>query len=416
MGDDICATISIGRGGQFERLVAVPYQDSVAEIYALTTFLLGMVPLEHEYKLMGMAPYAATNRAEEIYTKLANLIEFDDEPGLTWHRRKGVPQIGSAHRFLEKLYARKRFDNICGGLQKFVEEFLTQWVRNAINYTGIRKIALAGGIFMNVKANKLLLGMDEVEDMFVFPSCGDETNAVGAAYWVYAEERRKHGQAVDIPPIADLYWGRDFNNEEIEETIAKFAFKHKVQVKTPQTIERQVAELIARGHIVARFSDRMEFGARALGNRSILANPAEPQVIKIINEMIKQRDFWMPFAPSVTAERGHDYIYKPKEVPAPYMILAFDSVPEKISAFTASVHPYDLTVRPQEVMQHHNPRYYRLIQNYGEITNEEIILNTSFNLHGFPIVYTPQHALTTLDNSGLRHLAIGDFLISKLDA
>jgi carbamoyltransferase len=159
----------------------------------------------------------------------------------------------------------------------------------------------------------------------------------------------------------------------------------------------------------------MEFGARALGNRSILANPAEPRVVKTINEMIKQRDFWMPFAPSVTAERVHDYIHKPKNIPAPYMIMAFDSVPEKISVCAASVHPYDLTVRPQEVMQHHNPRYHRLIQDYGEITNEEIILNTSFNLHGFPMVYTPHHALATLDNSGLEHLAIGDFLISKLD-
>jgi carbamoyltransferase len=413
MGDEICATISIGQGGHFERLYSTPYEDSVAELYALTTFLMGMVPLEHEYKLMGMAPYAPSSRAEQIYTKLADLIEFDDNGGLTWHRKKGVPAFSSAYRYLEKVYSRQRFDCICRGLQKFVEEFLTQWLRNAIAYTGIHKIALSGGIFMNVKANKLIMEMDEVEDMFVFPSCGDETNAAGAAYWVYAAERRKSGQAIDIEPISTLYWGKDFSSDQIDRVISKFVFTNSVHVVTPQDIERRVAELIANGQVVARFSGRMEFGARALGNRSILANPADPRIIKTINEMIKKRDFWMPFAPSVNVERVNDYMIKPMDVSAPYMILSFDSVLEKIPVFAAAVHPYDSTARPQEVMKSHNLSYHRLIQYYGEITGEEIILNTSFNLHGFPIVYTPQQALTTFDNSGLQHLAIGPFLVSK---
>jgi carbamoyltransferase len=346
---------------------------------------------------------------------LANLIEFDNHGGLTWHRKNGVPALSSAHRYLEKLYGRQRFDYICGGVQKFVEEFLTHWIQNTIAETGVHKIALAGGIFMNVKANKLLMEMDGVEDMFVFPSCGDETNAVGAAYWVYAEQRRKNGQSIDIQPVSDLYWGRDFCDDDIERTISQFAFSNKIRVETPSDIEERVAELLAKGRVVARFSGRMEFGARALGNRSILANPSDPRVIKTINDMIKKRDFWMPFAPSVTAERVRDYMFKPKDIPAPYMILSFDSIPGKVPVFAAGVHPYDHTARPQEVMTNHNPHYHRLIQYYGEITGEEIILNTSFNLHGFPIVYTPQQALTTLDNSGLQHLAIGNFLLSKQD-
>jgi carbamoyltransferase len=413
MGDEICASISIGQNGQFKRLVSVPYSNSVAEIYALTTFLLGMVPLEHEYKLMGMAPYAPPSRAQEISLRLANLIEFDKNGGLTWHKKNGIPALSSAHRYLEKLYSRQRFDYICGGVQQFIEEFLVQWIQNTIAETGVHKIALAGGIFMNVKANKLLMEMGAVEDMFVFPSCGDETNAVGAAYWVYAEQRRKNGQSIGIQPISDLYWGRDFCDDDIEQTISKFAFSNKVRVEKPPDIEERVAELLAKGHVVARFSGRMEFGARALGNRSILANPADPCVIKTINDMIKKRDFWMPFAPSVTAERVRDYMFKPKAIPAPYMILSFDSIPNKVPVFAAGVHPYDHTARPQEVMASHNPNYHRLIQHYEEITGEAIILNTSFNLHGFPIVYTPQQAITTLDNSGLQHLAIGNFLLSK---
>lgn len=413
MGDNLSATVSIGQDGRFERLASVPDTDSVAEIYALTTFLMGMVPLEHEYKLMGMAPYASPGQASRVSTALSQLIEFDHQRGLTWHRREGVPALSSAHRYLEKLYGRRRFDYVCGGLQRFVEEFLVQWVRNAIRHTGVRKVALSGGIFMNVKANKLILEMDEVEDLFVFPSCGDETNAVGAAYWVYADECRRSGRPVDIEPLRDIYWGRSFNDDEIERAITAFTFANKVRVETPPDIERRVAELLASGHVVARCSGRMEFGARALGNRSILANPADPRVIKTINDMIKKRDFWMPFAPSATVERIHDYVLKPKNVPAPYMILTFDSVPKKAAVFAAAIHPYDGTARPQEVSERDNPQYYRLIQHYGDITGEEIILNTSFNLHGSPIAYTPEQALFTLDNSGLEHLAIGSFLVSK---
>lgn len=414
MGDDICATVSIGKNGTFDRIASVPYTESVAEVYALTTFLLGMVPLEHEYKLMGMAPYASPKRAEKVYRDLARLVQFTPPTGLAWERAAGVPPMSRAYRYLEQLYRLQRFDSICGGIQKFTEEFLTQWVRNAIRETGIRKIALSGGIFMNVKANKLLMEMEEVEDLFVFPSCGDETNAVGAAYWVTAEEFAKDGRVKEIKPISGLYWGKQFSDSEVENAIAEFRFTQNVKVQVSADIEKTVAELLAKGHVVARCCGRMEFGARALGNRSILANPADPRVVKTINEMIKKRDFWMPFAPSVTVERVRDYLHKPKNIPAHYMTLTFDSRPEKAAAFAAGIHPYDRTARPQEVTERHNALYHRLIRYFGEMTGEEIILNTSLNLHGFPVAYTPAQALATLDNSGLEHLAVGSFLVSKV--
>jgi carbamoyltransferase len=157
----------------------------------------------------------------------------------------------------------------------------------------------------------------------------------------------------------------------------------------------------------------MEFGARALGNRSILANPSDPKSVRVINEMIKSRDFWMPFAPSVLAERSDDYFIKPKDMRAPYMIITFDTKQEKRDKIIAAIHPYDYTGRPQEVYEEWNPSYYRLLKYFESITGEGIILNTSFNLHGEPIVHSPGDALRVFDISGLKYLAMENFLLAK---
>ena len=156
----------------------------------------------------------------------------------------------------------------------------------------------------------------------------------------------------------------------------------------------------------------MEFGARALGNRSILADPARTDVIRTINDMIKNRDFWMPFASSMLAERQHDYIQNPKKIPSPYMILAFPST-DRIDQFRAGAHPYDLSVRPQTVDRDWNPDYHRLISLFASRTGKGVILNTSLNLHGHPMVNGPKEALHVFQTSGLQNLALGSFLISK---
>jgi carbamoyltransferase len=165
---------------------------------------------------------------------------------------------------------------------------------------------------------------------------------------------------------------------------------------------------------VARSKGRMEFGARSLGNRAILADPTKPEVIRIINEMIKSRDFWMPFAPSMLAECEQDYVINPKRVPAPYMILSFDTT-ARVQELAAAIHPYDRSARPQVVSQEWNPGYHHLISEFRQRTGRGVILNTSFNLHGYPIANTPEDALEVLKNSGLRHLLLGHFLVHKLD-
>ena len=413
-GDRLSATVNIAENGQLQQVASIPESDSLGHLYSMVTYYMGMMPLEHEYKVMGLAPYAGDSKKAREQAKLfADLFEFDPKNSLVWRRREGVPSMYSNYGLVRKLLYRQRFDLVAAGLQQFIEDMLIQWVRNCVRETGIHRVACGGGVFMNVKANKEILALPEVEELFVFPSCGDETNSVGAAYWVYAQECLHSNQRIDIEPLGPIYWGRDFDDNEVETALKEFRGTNPIHYKQVENIERLTAETLARGEVVARAKGRMEFGARALGNRSILARADNMEAVRVINEMVKNRDFWMPFAPAVLAERAEDYYLKPKPMFAPYMIIAFDSRPEARSKCVAAQHPYDHSVRPQEVTEEWNPDFYRLIKYYEEITGEGIILNTSFNLHGYPIVYKPAEAIDVLDRSGLKYLALGNWWVWK---
>lgn len=409
-GDRICATVNIGRNGNLECLAEIKDAESIGFIYSMVTCLLGMVPLEHEYKLMGLAPYGNPLVAERIYQKLKSCFQYDTPDGMTWRRTSGCPEAYRSYQYLRSLFELERFDNICAGLQRFVEEFLSGWIRNCIRATGIRKVALAGGVFMNVKLNKAIMELAEVEDLFVFPSCGDETNSMGAAYHAFAETKSHR----EMKPLGGIYIGREYDDALIEKAIREYSFSRPNSVKQIEEIEDKVAELLAAGEIVARFSGREEFGARALGNRSVLADPSRPEVVKIINDAIKSRDFWMPFAPTVLDRRAGDYMRNPKGIPAPYMMLAMDAA-GTIADFSSAAHPYDQTIRPQVLYREWNPHYYAILEAFEQKTGRGILLNTSFNLHGSPIVSTPADALHVFDVSGLKYLAIGNFLLRKED-
>jgi carbamoyltransferase len=244
--------------------------------------------------------------------------------------------------------------------------------------------------------------------MYVFPSCGDESNSIGAACW----EAARAGEST--APLEGLYFGDPISDAETEaalETAVNSGSKLSYRYET--NIERRVAEKLAEGKIVARAKGSVEFGARALGNRSILARPDAPGAVRIINDAIKCRDFWMPFAPSVLAERADRYYAKPKPVASPHMMYAFRARPERAPSFAAAQHPYDQTARAHEVTAGHNPSYHRLLQEYESITGEAIVLNTSFNLHGEPIVYRAADAVDVLVRSGLEYLAVGNWWVEK---
>ncbi len=411
-GDGLTATVNTAQKGQITRIAAIPDSESLGFLYAIVTYLMGMMPVEHEYKLMGLAPYAGdAPQVRKIADAFAGLYVFDRQNPVVWRRAPGVPPIQAATQTIKAIIERQRFDHICGGLQLFFEEFLTQWVQNCIRQTGIRKVALSGGVFMNVKANMEILKLPEVEELFVFPSCGDESNAIGAAYLAFVEANRTAATAIE--PLGALYLGADLTDDEVKTALEQFHFAQPVKWVYHADIETHIADLLAGGHIVARAKGRMEFGARALGNRSILADPSTPNVVRVINDMIKMRDFWMPFAPVIRAEQSAAYMLKPKPMSAPYMIVTFDVRPEKRQEMQAALHPYDWTARPQEIARAWNPDYWRILEHFEALTGRGCLLNTSFNLHGYPIVYRAQDALEVFANSGLEYLALGNYLVSK---
>jgi carbamoyltransferase len=408
-GDGLCATVSIAERDQIERKVAVPFFHSIGKMYNEVTWYLGLKPWEHEYKVMGLAPYSDEKHAEKTWKIFKNMVVIDKDP-----RKFKNTTHKWAHTYglmLRKKLYKHRFDAISYSIQRLTEEILTKWVENNIEYYGINDVMLSGGVFMNVKANQKIMELNNVKSLFVVPSCGDESTAIGAALLGYVELCKQQGKKIDIFGIKDLYLGPDFN-VTIDEVVKKID-KRKYKVEYFDEIEDEIARKIVKGEIVSRCCDRMEFGARALGNRSILADPSNLRVLREINQQIKQRDFWMPFAPVILRERVKDYIVRPKEVDDQYMILSFDSTELARKEIIAALHQFDLTCRPQVLDKDWNIPYYNIIKSFEEITGIGALLNTSFNLHGEPIVCTPEDALSTLERSGLKHLVLGNYLISK---
>ena len=403
-GDCLCSTVSTGDGTGMKRIASSTHYDSPSNnFYSEITGYFGLKRWEHEYKVMGLAPYG---RPEYCIDEMKKLVRINPRKPLEFQNICGayLTQIQSR---LRKRLAEQRFDNIAAACQTYFEELVSQWVRNCIEETGINKLACAGGSFLNVKANKLIREMDEVEDAFFYPASDDGGTPVGAAleaYYRYCERESIEAQRCEL---ADLYYGIEYDDEQIEKALQKTGRDSKAS--RIKDIEGEVASLLQQGKIIARFSGRDEWGPRALGNRSILADPRDLRVIRKINFAIKQRDFWMPFAPAILEERMDDYLIEAR--PARYMIEAFDTK-GAASQIIAGLHPYDMTARPQTVNDW-NPSYRRILTEFQGLTGVGGVLNTSFNLHGYPIVGTPEVALETLEQSDLDGLAIGNWLVMK---
>jgi carbamoyltransferase len=402
VGDNISATVRVWGGGECREIAETDQGDSLGAIYSWVTYGMGFVPLEHEYKLMGMGPYASDRAADETAQIFRRYL---------WLRPDGLGFQRGTHRKTNFVYRRlerdlrgMRFDYVCAGLQRFTEDLLCAWVEKAVRATGVGKVLAAGGVFMNVKANKRISELPEVELFEAFPSCGDETLSLGA---YYLEAARQYGDAA-VKPLEHFYLADAPAEADIVAALKTSGFSYE----RPADIADAVAALLQAGKPVARCAGPMEFGARALGNRSILADPRSQDVVRVINQMVKKRDFWMPFAPMVKEERQHDYIRNPKNLRSPFMMMTFDTR-ENFRDLIAAVHNADLTCRAQILSRRQNPAMHDIVSAFERRTGSGIVLNTSFNLHGYPIVRTPDEALAVLRDSGLEYLQLGDYLVHK---
>lgn len=403
-GDELCATVNLYENGEMRRLDATDVRHSLGLYYFDTTLILGMRALEDEFKVMGLAPYGSGTQASRILEKLRELLRVDEDG-----RWCSAPLITARFAALDRIYRYQRFDRIASAVQQLAEELVEKWVAIWIQKTGCRNVALAGGLFMNVKVNQRIAGLEEVERLFVMPSAGDESCAIGAAVWGALQ----CDPNVVIQPLTDLYLGVGFTDGEIEEACRSMGASERYDIARPEDADVEAGRLLAANEIVARCSGRMEFGARALGNRSILANAADVSNVRRINEAIKGRDFWMPFAPSILESDLSRYVVGSDRVFSPYMSVAFDSTAEARRELAAAVHPKDMTLRPQVVVRSWNPGYHRLIESFKSSTGTGGILNTSFNLHREPIVCLPADAIRTVDHSDLQRLVMGPYLLTK---
>lgn len=409
-GDDMNASVSIAENGQIRRLSSSS-NFNLARLYRSMTLLLGMKPDEHEYKVMGLAAYA---KPEYFQGPLKIFRETMYVDGLGFNYHVTPPDL---YVYFQKLLEGYRFDAIAGALQRYTEEILVQWVRNCLAATGARRLCFGGGIAMNVKAMMEIAKLPELDEIFVCPSPSDESLAMGASYVVMHDKCLADGidPRTVLRPLKDAYLGPDLEAEKVPWAIERLATDGRYVIHE-RVNPGHVARVIASGKIVGRCVGRSEFGARALGNRSILADPRNIDVVKMINEKVKSRDFWMPFAPSILEERAGGYLDNPKGLSAPYMTIAFETIPLAHRDLRAALHQADLTCRLQIVSRTANPGYHTLIREFEQLTGVGGILNTSFNIHGEPIIQSAADAIDVLKRSGLDALVLGDYFVEKKEA
>jgi carbamoyltransferase len=297
-----------------------------------------------------------------------------------------------------------RFDNIAGAVQKLCEEIAIKLAKQVHEITGARDFCISGGVSMNIKMNMLLSNLDFVDQIYVPASGSDESLSIGACYYA---------SAPNVQPLKNTYLGYDITKDINDESI-KTLFGDKYEIAYNISHDT-VAQILAEENVVAVVRGKEEFGARALGNRSIIASPKDPATVKVINEAIKNRDFWMPFALSILSEKANEFLHNDKKMNSPYMTIGFETRDENYDLIKAGTHPYDRTCRPQILEKEANPQYHSLISSFYKLTNIPGLLNTSLNLHGNPVCSNLDDILYTFENSGLEYLYLDDrYLIKKV--
>lgn len=404
-----CGGLYFGQNGEITRK-QIYEGASLGDFYAFATAVLGFQVFDGEGKTMGLASFGKVDEKalrflSKYVPKVDGTLLGDSEKGLAGF---GEVRFNVHRHYYEDLLIGQKVAESCGRenfaatAQHLLEETTVKLVSNAFKDSGFDRLCLAGGVFLNVKLNKKLRELDCVKDIFIYPNPGDAGATVGAAL---EAEYRATGKAPK--PVKGIYLGPDFTDEQV---LAALRRHKNINYKKTSDPSGDAAELVSKGNIVGWFQGRMEWGPRALGARSVLSAPNDVKVKDKLNLRLKQREWFMPFAPSMLIEKSGKYLKNPCE--SPYMIMAFDVVPEVKNEIAATVH-VDNTVRAQTVTMEQNHLYYDLIGKYGKLSGTPVILNTSFNRHGLPIVCSPEDAIWHLKVNCVEKLVIGNYVVEN---
>jgi len=410
-GEATSTMFSRGCGNKIEKLCEIRAPHSIGHLYAALTDYLGFTPFFDEWKVMGMSAYG-----EPTYVKrFAELVHLD-EIGYSLNLDYFSFHVRGASRWLSPKFLEvfgpafskgenfsQRAADIAFALQKVVETAGVHVARQLYRQTGSKNLCLTGGVALNCLMNKKIIEETEFTNFFIQPIANDAGTSLGAALYHYHHEL--NGKRTMV--FNHAYWGSRFTNEEIELAIKQ---KNLEYVKS-ENIAKDAAAELAAGKILGWFQGRMESGPRALGNRSILADPTRKEMKDRLNARVKRREGFRPFAPSVLEEKVADYFSMPKGQASPYMILIGDVLESKRAVLPAVTHK-DNTARVHTVSRNTNPLYYSLIQEFGKLSGVPVVLNTSFN-ENEPIVRTPEEALDCFLRTDFDAIAIGDFLLRK---
>lgn len=415
IGEWASTTIFHGNGTEIDALDEIHFPHSLGVLYQTVTMFLGFTIRNDEYKVMGLSSYGEPRYLEQfrdiVQLKPDGKYEFDLSyfryhfGAKPYYSQKFIDIFGEPRQPGEPIT--KRHEDIANSLQRYFEEIVLHLVNNYQEKTGAKHLCIAGGVGLNSVLNGVLLTKSNFDNIFIQPAAGDAGGSLGAA--LYVDHQRRGNRKFQMK---NAYLGPEFTAEEIEKALSESQqILKKCEASKVENPANVAAKFISDGKIVGWFQGRMEFGPRALGCRSILADARRPEMKDILNRRVKGREPFRPFAPSVLAEKAMEYFEMPSS-DFPFMLFVFPVKADKREKIPAVTH-VDHTARIQTVSRKTNPLYWQLIKEYEKLTGIPVILNTSFNRKGEPIVCTPKDAINCFFRTNLDALIIGNFLLEN---
>lgn len=406
-GDGLSTTIWIGENGELKSLAKIGRTGSLGIFYGLITEALGWWIGDGEGKTMGLAPYGSTKKTYGVLNKFLPTYKYGKLQKGAYGGLAGVWEDFATFQYhlpqaeeIQKLIKKYGAENIAAEAQRCLEEQLLNLVKHWVEKEKVSSLALGGGVFLNVKANQRIWETLKLKNFFVYPDPADSGLSAGAALYGYFSENKN--QFKYNKQITNLYFGPSYSLAQIEDILKKRKIAY--EKFNQKEMIKKIAHLLYKNKVVALFNGRMEVGPRALGNRSILMSPLRAENKDIINKTVKYREAFRPFCPSLTDKAAKKYLTNTSPNPS-FMIISF-SVPNNVRERIPAVVHVDGTVRPQVLKRKDNNFYYDLIEEFGKLTGDPVLLNTSFNIKGQPIVCSPQDAIKCFYDTGIDYLVL----------